>query len=118
MSDFSVPMPPRSSLKRSQKPIRARKKAERVVGKLGIVRLKGAALEDLRHACWLRDLGNCQNCRAFTFWKPRFDGDPVGYDMAHIKSRGAGGSDTLENVRCLCHSCHMKEHTKGLKDGI
>ncbi len=28
----------------------------------------------------------------------------------HIKSRGAGGTDELENLRCLCAACHAKRH--------
>ena len=113
MTDFSVPMPPYSSIKRSTKRIRPKKHAQVRVGKLGIVRLSGKALEQLRIQCWTRDLGNCQKCGHFTFFTPRFDGDPVAYDMAHIISRGAGGSDALDNVRTLCHRDHMNEHAKG-----
>jgi 5-methylcytosine-specific restriction endonuclease McrA len=109
----SCPIPPYSSLKRSTKPIRARKKPQTRVGKLGIVRLSGSDLLNLRFACWGRDDRRCQICDLETYWTPRFDGDPLAYDMAHIKSRGAGGSDEISNVRALCHQCHMKEHTKG-----
>jgi 5-methylcytosine-specific restriction endonuclease McrA len=80
-------------------------------GKLGIVRCTGKDLADLRLACWERDKGRCQECGEALYYQPRFGGDPLGYDMAHIKSRGAGGSDVLENVRCLCHQCHMLEHS-------
>lgn len=107
-----------TKLKRSSQPIRAKRKAQVRVGKLGIVRLSGKALARLREACFDRDHGRCRRCGDFVYYSPRWDGDTLAFDMAHIKSRGAGGSDTLENVRCLCHSCHMKEHTKGLKDGI
>ena len=79
-------------------------------GKLGIIRLYGDALRGLRLERWATDRGICQNCGIITYWQPRFPGDPDAYDMAHIVSRGAGGSDTLENVRALCHACHMKEH--------
>lgn len=113
MTEFSVPMPPRLSVKRSTAPIRARKKPQTRVGNLGIVRLSGKALEELRMVCWLRDNGRCQVCRELVYFAARVDGDPLAYDMAHIKSRGAGGSDELNNVRCLCHQCHMKEHAKG-----
>lgn len=77
----------------------------------GRVRRKGAALEQLRRQCWLQHNETCQNCGERVYYTARFAGDPLAYDMAHIKSRGAGGSDTLENVRCLCHSCHMQEHS-------
>lgn len=115
MTEFSVPMP-KSSLKRSQKPIRKRKHGQVRVGRAtGVVRLTGAALKALRRACWERDKGICQECGGITFWWPHFDGDPFAYDMAHVKSRGSGGSDTLANVRTLCHQCHMKQHAKGRK---
>jgi 5-methylcytosine-specific restriction endonuclease McrA len=94
----------------------ARRRRDRsgVPGRLGIVRLYGKDLDALRRDCFDRDESICQQCWTPTSYLPRFDGDPVAYDMAHIQSRGAGGSDTLENVRCLCHSCHMKEHA-GIK---
>jgi 5-methylcytosine-specific restriction endonuclease McrA len=82
-------------------------------GKCGIVRRYGRDMSALRSNCWDRCRGLCEDCFSAMFFNPRFDGDPRAYDMAHIKSRGAGGSDVLENVRGLCHSCHMKEHTKG-----
>lgn len=101
-------------LKRSTKPLRRRKHPQVRVGKhTGKVRLSGAALSRLRIQCFERDQMWCQQCSRMTLWKPRFDGDPQAYDMAHIISRGAGGSDTLDNVRTLCHSCHMAEHNKG-----
>jgi 5-methylcytosine-specific restriction endonuclease McrA len=82
-----------------------------MIGNLGIVRLTGQDLAALRRACWERDQGKCQVCGISTYWQARFAGDPQAYDMAHIKSRGAGGSDTLDNVRTLCHRCHMREHS-------
>ena len=39
-------------------------------------------------------------------------------DISHIKSVGAGGSDTEDNVEWLCHSCHMKEHNGEFLKGI
>lgn len=78
-----------------------------------VVRLTGQAMAILRRDCWERSASRCQDCGKFTLWRPRFDGDPLAYDMAHIKSRGAGGSDTLDNVKTLCHTCHMREHAKG-----
>jgi 5-methylcytosine-specific restriction endonuclease McrA len=81
----------------------------------GRIRLTGEALRGLRDDCWARDKGTCQECGIALYKAPRFFGDPQAYDMAHIKSRGAGGSDTLENVRALCHRSHMEEHQHGLK---
>jgi len=51
------------------------------------------------------------------FYLARFDGDPLAYDMAHIVSRGAGGSDELSNVRTLCHRDHMREHSGSSTQG-
>lgn len=78
-----------------------------------VVRLTGNALTILRLQCWVRDGIWCKECGQRTYWEPRYEGDPQAYDMAHIVSRGAGGSDVLENVRALCHACHMKEHQEG-----
>ena len=109
MTDFSVPMPPYSSIKRSAKPIRPKKHAQVRVGKLGIVRLTGKALEDLRYECFLRWGGICCGCGVhisdlFPDWHGRK------YHMAHIVGRGAGGSDVISNVRALCGDCHRAEH--------
>ena len=80
------------------------------VGKLGRVRLTGSDLTKLRLQCWERDKGKCQECGEALYYQPRYIGDPKGYDMAHIRGRGAFGSDVLENVRTMCHSCHMLSH--------
>jgi 5-methylcytosine-specific restriction endonuclease McrA len=34
-------------------------------------------------------------------------------DPAHIRSRGAGGGDTFDNVIPLCRPCHNLQHQKG-----
>src|ERR1039458_1688449 len=89
-------MKPRKAIPRVSKARRARSD---VPGKTGRVRLYGAALEALRNECWERDKGICQSTGVSLYKNPRYVGDPLAYDMAHIVSRGAGGSDTLENVR-------------------
>ena len=80
-----------------------------------IIRLKGDPLTKLREACYKRDGGLCVCCgRIVRDNVP--DWHPDKYDMAHIKSRGAGGSDTPENTRCLCFIHHIiSEHTLGEK---
>jgi 5-methylcytosine-specific restriction endonuclease McrA len=78
-----------------------------VVGKTGRIRLKGPALEALRRRVFTRDKWCCCIC-----------GEPCGWvsgHLAHIQSRGAGGSDTEENTRLLCAECHMKSHNCGGK---
>jgi HNH endonuclease len=75
------------------------------------VRLKGKALEALRRACFERDQYRCSECDKFVTW----DGYYVekGH-MAHIVSRGRGGSDELSNVSTLCLKCHLvDEHAYG-----
>ena len=77
------------------------------------IRLKGEALTELRWQCFERDAGICQRCGVYAPW----DGFWVSRGhMAHVKSRGVGGSDTLDNVVWKCASCHIGlEHTKGVK---
>lgn len=107
----------RTPLKRKTRlrPVSPKRKSR--VGKLGIVRLRGKDLFQLRTNCWIRDLMRCVDCGVRTCWEPRFNGDPEAYDMAHIQSRGAGGSDVLENVVTKCHRCHMKEHAGHKQEG-
>lgn len=78
----------------------------------GNIRLHGRELEQLRLACLQRDKGKCRECGVkvsdqLPAWHP------LKFEMAHIKSRGAGGSDTLGNVKTSCKECHTKQHTKG-----
>ena len=75
-----------------------------------IVRLSGKELEKLRLQCWTRDLGRCRQCGRKLYYEARFPGDPLAYEMAHRRGRGASGNDSLENVRCLCLECHREEH--------
>lgn len=73
------------------------------VGKLGIVRLKGAHLTQLRVDCFNRDQERCVDCGKRVAWHL--------FHMSHIVGRGRGGSDVLENVRVLCSHCHLvNEH--------
>ena len=76
-----------------------------IPGKLGRIRLKGEALALLRRQCFTRDGWCCVDCRRQVSWA-------TGH-MAHIKSRGAGGSDVLQNVLTKCAWCHQKEHNCG-----
>jgi hypothetical protein len=116
MNDNSCPMPPYSSLKRSTKPIRAKKKPLVRIGKVsGKVRLSGQAMEDLRERRYRMDRGRCQweGCGKLL---PLYGSVFSRAHLAHIVSRGAGGSDTIENTRILCPPHHLiSEHTKGLK---
>jgi hypothetical protein len=82
------------------------------------LRLKGKKKTEFRKQVFAHFEGICQDpaCGCFN---PLFDQDGV-FDVftcghvSHIKSLGAGGSDTIENVLWKCYECHInKEH--GLK---
>jgi len=97
----------RSGPIRRYTPPRKRKprKGDVTVGKLGRVRLRGKALEALRRACFERDRYRCQcspSCGVAVTWESG--------DMAHIVSRGAGGSDVLSNVVTMAHFHHLASH--------
>ena len=114
MTNFPIPY---SSLKRSQKRIAPRRHPEKRVGKLGIVRLSGEAMERLREECFVRDSGHCRQCGKLIWYCTSWAGDPDRYHMAHIRNKRMYG-DTLENVRALCGDCHRAEHgnPKGTKE--
>ena len=80
------------------------------VGKLGIIRLNGDHLTLLRTSCFVRDKFRCQDCdRYVSPFAPEWADSRA--HMAHIVGRGAGGSDTLENVVTKCQACHgVGEH--------
>ena len=89
-------------------------------GKLGVIRLYGTDLKMLRTAAIVRSRGKCEMER---------DGQPcnepitwANSEMAHIVSRGAGGSDVLDNVLMSCKlrrdgkpGCHTLSHNSGGK---
>ena len=43
-------------------------------------------------------------------YKCRMCGAGSSLSVDHIKSRGAGGTDDMENCRCLCLNCHTSRH--------
>jgi 5-methylcytosine-specific restriction endonuclease McrA len=53
----------------------------------------------LRIAVFQRDVFRCGKCDRRVTWESGH--------LAHIISRGAGGSDTMENTRVLCPDCHL-----------
>ena len=73
------------------------------------VRLAGHDLEMLRLVCFRRDRSRCCECRqsvsdSLPAWHPKKA------HLAHIISRGAGASDTIENTRTLCGEDHRRQH--------
>ena len=59
--------------------------------------------QEIRKAVIEREHNICQGCYRFIL-----DGH-----LHHIKSRGAGGKHTPDNLMWLCHECHNAIHTKG-----
>ena len=80
-----------------------------MVPKAAPTRLTGKAKTELRRQVYERDRGRCQGCGIFV---PISDQDgnfnlwTCGH-RAHIKSKGSGGDDSLENSRWLCYTCHI-----------
>lgn len=103
---------------RRKSPLRRRKKAERRVGKVsGTVRLSGAAMEHLREQRYRMDGERC-TWKGCGVWLPLYGSVFNRAHLAHIKSHGAGGGDTIENTHIRCFLHHIEfEHTKGTKDG-
>lgn len=78
-------------------------------GRIG--RLSGVQMAELRFQCFLRDNFTCCECGEPVLIENVIEiSNPRRAHMAHIKSRGAGGTDTLDNVRTLCGRCHGREH--------
>ncbi len=78
-----------------------------------VVRLRGVEMAELRRAVYVRDGLACVDChRALTL-----DGMNAHsrMELSHLKSRGAGGSDTMENCVARCRECHQKSHNCGGK---
>ena len=76
------------------------------------VRLNKKEYAKFRIEVFQRENGICQECGKFV---PAIMHNG-GYDMflcghvAHIRSRGAGGGDTPDNVKWMCFECHRREH--------
>lgn len=78
------------------------------VGKVtGQVRMYGPAWDAVRESVWTREEGVCQDCGKSTILQK---GDWRTMHAAHIHGKGSGGSDTPQNIRCLCLECHAREH--------
>lgn len=79
------------------------------------IRLKGKKLRKLRMEVFFRAGGDkdltvayCEKCGMPAPWS---GGVFVRGHMSHIKSRGSGGSDIIDNVLWKCPECHLqKEH--------
>lgn len=90
------------------------------VPKIKLIRLKGKAKTAFRIALYDREGGLCQGCHKYaplyydgTYFHPYYCGH-----VSHIKSRGAGGADTMDNVMWHCFNCHRdwEDHTGRYKN--
>src|ERR1700688_491067 len=70
----------------------------------GLKFLFGADVRQLRQDVYVRDEGKCQKCGELTLWN-------YGH-LHHVKHRGQGGADNMENVIWICRDCHASEHLK------
>ncbi len=75
----------------------------RRVGKLGIVRLTGKHMEELRRACYERDHQRCVNCFRWLRFERWHENS---MHMAHVRTKRNNG-DTLDNVVTKCWHCHL-----------
>ena len=76
------------------------------------IRLKGKAKTEFRRKVAERAGEFCDVCgvHAPRLWRGRFNRLWCGH-VAHIKSYGAGGGDTMDNVKWKCNYCHIEiEH--------
>jgi len=73
------------------------------------IRLKGKAYTEFREEVCFQAESLCESCGQYAplLIDGRFDLYRCG-NVSHIRSRGAGGSDTLDNVRWYCFDCHRK----------
>jgi 5-methylcytosine-specific restriction endonuclease McrA len=73
------------------------------------IKLNSKDYSELRKKVWKKQNGLCAECGQWV----KLDGDTIfnTAHLAHIKSRGSGGSDVESNVRILCPFCHLQiEH--------
>jgi hypothetical protein len=71
------------------------------------IRLDGREMAELRQNAFARSQGYCENsvkglrCSARIFWMTG--------QLAHLTSRGQGGSDEMKNVLFVCEKCHVED---------
>ena len=59
-----------------------------------------------------------ENIRKMRHSKCQLCGKGPPSDAHHIKTRGSGGGDELENLIAACRSCHTRIHMEGLKKAM
>ena len=75
------------------------------------IRLYGRDYKEFRESLFNRACGCCEDCGRYVplYIDGEFDQYYCGH-VSHIKSRGAGGEDTLDNAKWKCFDCHRREH--------
>ncbi len=73
--------------------------------KIKPIRLKWNQYAALRKLVFGKYDGKCSNCGEYAPLKGVTLRE-IGH-LAHIKSRGAGGGDTIENCTWKCYRCHI-----------
>lgn len=75
-------------------------------------RLKGKDYTAFRKSVYNRASGLCETCQmpAPLTVEGVFDIFTCGH-VSHIKHRGSGGGDTLDNARLECFCCHNKRNS-------
>lgn len=58
-----------------------------------------AKWQKIRQRVFIRDQGQCRNCR-------RVLGKPGEAHADHIQPKAAGGTDAMSNLQLLCDRCH------------
>ena len=71
------------------------------------IKLTGADYHRLRYEAWYNAGGCCEVCFRYATFEPGRENHGV---IHHVKSKGSGGDDSLENVVWLCNVCHDKVH--------
>ena len=66
------------------------------------IRLKGAAMSELRRKVFARDENRCVDC--MSRWN---------LELSHNIPRSLGGEDTEENTACRCRDCHRLRDLHG-----
>ncbi len=70
----------------------------------GSQHLKGADMSARREHVFQRDHYRCVKC-----------GSRLSLEADHIKSRGQGGDDSMENLQTLCRACHKIKHNREVR---
>lgn len=89
-------------------PLKPKPRLHKESWRSGRVRLNAQEMRQLRQEAFARSAGQCENsadgrrCATRINWSS--------FHLAHIVSRGRGGSDVVSNVLACCPECHWDSH--------